>query len=63
MPICDICMSDLDPDSYSELLLKSRAGALAPIVTRSVGLLCVECVQRLEGGMAGAIPRPEPTRR
>ncbi|MDA8114263.1 MAG: hypothetical protein M0Z43_06005 [Acidithiobacillus sp.] len=53
-PICDICMSDLAPDGYSELVMKTHSGALAPVVTRPIGYLCAACTERLQGGMAGA---------
>ncbi len=50
MPICDICMTDLEPDSYSEMFLKKHQGSLSATTTQSVGFLCRECTPRSQGG-------------
>lgn len=53
MAICDICMAELDPGCYSEMLIKTRSGSLAPTVTRSLGYLCESCTERFDEGLAG----------
>ena len=55
-PICDICKADLDPDSYSEMLLKKHTGPLSATMTQSVGYLCRDCSQWFQDGLAGAAP-------